>query len=789
MALNYKKQKNLVRSPSEYNRYYGDFRGVDFSSEETEVHEQRFAYAQNMYKDYHSSEGNVIETIPGFRRRTKLDGNAHINGCYKWKGGLFLHIGTKLYCVNDTDLASFVTLDYSYEVHHNNPHYLLDIASTFVEYNGMLLIFAGNGIVRVRQGADGFGADQLPGNSLHTPYIYKDIGASGSINISNFEYEQKNLLQNAYIHSYISREPTSNITEYALYSTDQVMSVDMVRNSTQSRTPFVKVTNEEDLKATDADGKYMIKDGVLRMHAGGRGANEYTVEVKYKKSDEQQNIDSNKIRKCTIATIFDGRLFVSGNPEHPNTIWYCGYDNTLGVPDATYFGELDYIQDGSDGAISCMMVVSDTLAVLKSNARQSSSIYFHARHETGEPLIPVTYPSNGSIGGLGEIYACTNFRDDPIFVSELGVEAIGQLSVRLERAMEHRSSLIDAKLLNCDLSKAKLAEWEGYLVVLVPGGKIFLADSRQRYTHSSGVMQYEWYYLEGIGIYDTYTTEYCYEPYIDGIDEDYMLEVDGVSYPIGIATNIYNYTENKAEDLRRSPVTPDERHGDPEGMITAPVISESINGRTFYFTLRDTWDGHSYDIYGNVATVKKAILVKQSGGQIGTGTFYPATSIYNIDRNLFFGTDNGYVCSFNFDMRKDDGEMLIDAYTFDGRTIHCGVATKLDNCGIPHLTKSTIKKSTVLKTKTMDDSAAKVRVRTNNKGYQSVARVNSGIFNEEDMNFGDYSFVGDQKNIFAIKEKEKHWVEKQHWIYSDEFKKPFSLHYLAFRYKVSGRIK
>ena len=51
MALNYKKQKNLVRSPDEYTRYYGNFRGVDFSSDQTEVHEQRFAYAINMYKD------------------------------------------------------------------------------------------------------------------------------------------------------------------------------------------------------------------------------------------------------------------------------------------------------------------------------------------------------------------------------------------------------------------------------------------------------------------------------------------------------------------------------------------------------------------------------------------------------------------------------------------------------------------------------------------------------------------------------------------------------------------
>jgi hypothetical protein len=128
-------------------------------------------------------------------------------------------------------------------------------------------------------------------------------------------------------------------------------------------------------------------------------------------------------------------------------------------------------------------------------------------------------------------------------------------------------------------------------------------------------------------------------------------------------------------------------------------------------------------------------------------------------------------------------------YSFDGHTINCGVATKLDNCGIPHLTKSTIKKSTVLKTKSMHKFAAKIRVRTNNKGYESIARVNSNIFDFENTDFSDYSFANSDQTIFSIKEKEKHWVEKQHWIYSDEFERPFAVHYLAFRYKVSGRIK
>jgi hypothetical protein len=113
----------------------------------------------------------------------------------------------------------------------------------------------------------------------------------------------------------------------------------------------------------------------------------------------------------------------------------------------------------------------------------------------------------------------------------------------------------------------------------------------------------------------------------------------------------------------------------------------------------------------------------------------------------------------------------------------------MDNCGIPHLAKSTIKKSTVIKMKAMRAATAKLRVRTNKDGYKSVARLNSRIFSFDDLDFSDFTFVSQDQTIFALKEKEKHWVEKQHWIYSDEYQRPFSVYYIAYRYKVSGRIK
>jgi hypothetical protein len=57
------------------------------------------------------------------------------------------------------------------------------------------------------------------------------------------------------------------------------------------------------------------------------------------------------------------------------------------------------------------------------------------------------------------------------------------------------------------------------------------------------------------------------------------------------------------------------------------------------------------------------------------------------------------------------------------------------------------------------------------------------------MDFSDFTFQVTPETLFSISEKEKRWVEKQYYIYSDEFEKPFSLYYIAYRYNICGRVK
>lgn len=354
-----------------------------------------------------------------------------------------------------------------------------------------------------------------------------------------------------------------------------------------------------------------------------------------------------------------------------------------------------------------------------------------------------------------------------------------------------------------DLSSAVVAEWNGYLLVLVDGC-IFMADSRQRYTHEIGVMQYEWYYIENVGVYKGQYPEYKYATQIadelQGKSVKYCTKCKKsknectcgnddniIDVPIMLANNVYLMNTNETLDLTGQVVNAPDDYGKETVRVFTEGVAVDIDGVEYtvgvYYTIHEV-----YDIFTGDLVRYEAYLCEGKGEYIG-GVFQKATTIRDMFDNIYFGTKNGVVCSFNFDKRNSEGEIEPRWYTFDNRTIYSGCATKMDCCGIPHLTKNTVKKSTVIKTKSFRSSSAKIKVRTNKKPYTQIARINNSLFSFEDMDFTDFTFNTTEQSLFAVKEKEKQWVEKQYYIYSDEYMKPFALYYVSFRYQVVGRLK
>ena len=862
----YSKTKNLLKSRDVYNRYYGDFRGVDFSSDHTQVIEQRLAYAVNMYKDYQSGQGKALETIAGFRRRIVLPEEAEIYGIHhfqhKAEGGaiqtkILIHAGNKLYLWHnypDTigvvmketvtlpeasettsggvhtfniflgeNVAEIVgvympdgediTLNASYKADtHTLTIQRSDLAAEDVlylsYYEGAIktedALFAGmntrksasfifNNRLYIVDGVnyllyDGSKVSSVLDNA-YIPTTYKNIIPSGENADAGAEYEHRNLLQPKFKHTFFG-DGENKVFYMNENELDAIAEVKVYGETLTEGEGYTVNLLEGKIELTEAPAKPADKN-LPETHAG--------VEITAEKAYESEQITG-----CTLSAIFDERVFLSGNPDYPNNIYYCGRNNITGRTDPSYFPATNYVADGVGmAAITGMLAVADTLMVLKGDTQQDGSVYFHTAYATGDDLHPKDYPSTRGLAGIGCLGACINFLDDPVFISRLGVEAVGQLSVRYERAIEHRSSLIDAKLVNMELKNASLEEWNGYLIALVDG-KIFMADSRQRYAHDTGVMQYEWYYLEDIGIFKNQYLEYRYATRLysefEGVNVHYCTKCKNgakqctcgntehhIEIPISLANTVFYRDTGETKDLTGTIANAPGADGTASAEIFDELVNVIIDDTSYsigvYYAIHEV-----YDELTNEFVRYEAYLCEGKGNYTG-GVFNEACIVKSLENNLFFGTVNGIVCSFNFDKRNEMGEIPPQFYSYDERTIHCGCATKMDCCGVPHLTKNTVKKSTVVKTKSLQASAAKIKVRTNKKPYNQIARINSSLFSFENMDFSDYSFITTEQSLFSVKEKEKQWVEKQYYIYSDEYLKPFALYYISFRYNIAGRYK
>jgi hypothetical protein len=178
-----------------------------------------------------------------------------------------------------------------------------------------------------------------------------------------------------------------------------------------------------------------------------------------------------------------------------------------------------------------------------------------------------------------------------------------------------------------------------------------------------------------------------------------------------------------------------------------------------------------------------------SDGEMTGGDFHPASALCSANDLLFFGTSCGDLCCFNTDKRDENGNIDVKYYTFDNRRYTSGFVTISDNCSIPHLTKTTVKRSLCALFKNFGAGKIKVGVHTDRVGWKTVAETNASVFAFDDVEFDNFTFHTERRTIIPIYEKEKRWVEKQYRVFSDEYKRPFGIFNLSYRYKVAGRIK
>ena len=461
------------------------------------------------------------------------------------------------------------------------------------------------------------------------------------------------------------------------------------------------------------------------------------------------------IMRCRIAETFDGRIFFSGNPDLPNTVFYTERTKP-GQDGALYIGQYNYFNDGvGTHKVKSLLAVRDMLAVFKDGDDGSGSIFYHKREALDLGSMDTIYPVAYVHSGIKAIGATASFLDDPVFLSSEGLMALDRENINYQRNVVCRSHNVNYYLLKEDLSQACLCEWLGYLAVGI-NGNIFLADSRATFTHSTGSREYEWFYLTGIGGYtnDKKVYRYCADGYLDTVPHPYL--VGGIAS----SSQVYSKTDS--------------------------------NGNTYYYVPK-----------GNVK-YHVAPTGERQGGQ-----FYPATVFTSFGKLLFFGTDDGHLCIFNNDMRGIAPDSIVDSdsydedeytammgnkihplyYSFAGHTPYYIIKTALDNCGIPHLTKNTVKNSLVIKAKSYSSNVIDCEVCSDNRDAVYVGSFPPYYESFDDFDFMVEPWYASRYTSVSLPENEKKWIEKQLTLLSGKFASPISIYSITYRYVIKGKIK
>lgn len=446
-----------IVSGSLITRNYTNFRGVDFSNRKDEVSLNRSPDALNVWKNYKSSNGRCIETRPDIELIDTFDNPVY--GLFFYTINtiehMIVHSGTSLYDIDMSTKEKKIIKELGMKPAKsqafivNNIFYIKD-GLNYLEYDGETL-----------KNVEG---------TIPVTFINCKPSGGGS------QYQDHNMLSGTEQNWFLA---DGEATEYKL-NDKEINSVD-------------KVWVNDVLKAVNTDytvdlvlGKVIFKTAPAKPNTEGQD----NVKIQYTKNSQSK---ADRIKKCSLLTVFDDRIFFSGNVDYPNYIFHSEYNGITGLADPRYVSDTDYYPEGQDTAkVKAMVPGNNALWVFKEPSQANTSIFYHIPNDIYNENLDETqrgYPSVHSSIATGCVGSAINFMDDIVFFSDRGMEGLASADVTTEQLLAHRSSYVDNRLLNeANYKNMILQEWEGYLLVIIDN-HIYLADSQVS-------TKYDWFYWE-----------------------------------------------------------------------------------------------------------------------------------------------------------------------------------------------------------------------------------------------------------------------------------------------------
>lgn len=504
-------------SPKTYAAVYDRLRGVDFSTDQGIIAQERSPWAPNLV----SGPGGYPEKRPGWRTVGTLKGA--IYGLYSGRIGgedvFLVHSGSTIYRWKPYDpsfapvsMKTGVKEGYSTGFAYGEKIYILTGAEYLVcgmfgdKGSETLQIVTAGSIARVptiviSAGESGGGTPLEPANLLtdrrKVDYLcgggervlvlpeQKILTEGLTVRIRNQdtgEWEEKSY------SSVVSVSPTSKSSvnrEYEKYKDNLSNNVTPLGYEEWYALYYLKHKgmnwkwspsgiSSDVMGANTEYGMVWLSDNQRQALWDATGSGVDNLEIEYRKAAEEGKDDLSTLNACDTFGLFENRVFLTGNPDKPAYDWHSGPD------DPTYFPDTGYAKVGAGGsAIMGYRAVGSAQAIIKAESRQDASVYLRTAAKLGEETV---FSLRQGVSGQGAIAkrAFANILDDPLFLTRNGVYAITSNLVTEERTLAGRSRFLDPRLTReQNLEQAVGCGWNGMYLLSMTDGNVYLLDGKQ----------------------------------------------------------------------------------------------------------------------------------------------------------------------------------------------------------------------------------------------------------------------------------------------------------------------